>query len=380
MDLAAMRAELAVTAGYAYLNHAAVSPLPCRSRRRIEEYLDELTRHGAARYPGSVFATLERVRALGATLLATRPEQVFIVRSTTQGIGIAATGIPFAEGENVVLVEREFPANLRPWLPLRRRGVEVRLVPQREGRVLLEDLEGAVDARTRALSVSFVQFLSGFRIELGAVAERLRRRSPDALLVVDAIQGLGVFPVEVEACGVDFLSADAHKWLLGPEGVGLGYASARALERIEPALEGWLAVEDPFDFFDLAQPLKASAARFEEGAYNLAGLHGLLGSLELLAEVGQRAVEARVLALGDHLCARLVEIGWRVRSPRATVGERSGIVLADREAPLALGRLRDRLREARVEVSIRDGAVRASPHAYNTEEDLERLITLLRSS
>jgi selenocysteine lyase/cysteine desulfurase len=379
--LASFRSDFEVAAeGYAYLNHAAVSPLPRRSRQRIEAYLDELTRHGAARYPGTVFATLERVRALGATLLGTRPEQVFIVRSTTQGIGIAATGIPLAPGDNVVLVEREFPANLRPWLPLRRRGVELRMVAQREGRVPLESLAAALDARTRALSLSFVQFLSGFRIDLAAVGELLRRRAPDALFVVDAIQGLGVFPVEVEACGVDFLSADAHKWLLGPEGVGLGYASPRALERIVAALEGWLSVESPFDFFDLAQPLKASAARFEEGAYNLAGIHGLLGSLELLAEATPAVVERRVLELGDTLCAGLARIGWRVLSPRATPGERSGIVLADREAPLVLGRLRDRLREARVEVSIRDGALRAAPHAYNTEEELERLLEVLRAS
>jgi selenocysteine lyase/cysteine desulfurase len=253
----------------------------------------------------------------------------------------------------------------------------VRLVPQREGRVLTDDLAAAVDARTRALSLSYVQFLSGFRADLGAVAELLRRRAPDALFVVDAIQGLGVLPLDVAATGVDFLSADAHKWLLGPEGVGLGFASARALERIEPALEGWLSVEQPFDFFDLEQPLKASAARFEEGAYNLAGIHGMAGSLELLLEVGVPALAARVLELTDWLVAGLEEIGWRCLSPRAHDGEKSGIVLATREG-LDLGRLRARLRAAGIVVSIRDGALRAAPHAYNTEEELARLLALLR--
>jgi cysteine desulfurase / selenocysteine lyase len=330
MNLAELRAQFPVCERWAYLNHAAVSPLPLRCRERMLRYLDELTHDGAANYPGPVWEALRRLRELAASLLETTPEQIFVVRSTTQGLGIAATGAPCGAGDNVVLVEREFPANLRPWLPLRRRGVEVRFVPQREGRVLLDDLAAALDARTRILSVSQVQFLSGFRVELEAVGELLRRRSPDALYVVDAIQALGVFPARVVAAGVDLLSADGHKWLLGPEGVGLGYASPRALERIQPALEGWLSVQHPFDFFDLEQPLKDNAARFEEGAYNLAGIHGLLGSLELIAEVGPSVLERRVLELTDRAAVGLTARGFRVRSPRATPGEKSGIVLADR--------------------------------------------------
>ncbi len=376
LTLEELRQEFAVTEQLTYLNHAAVSPLPRRCLARIQEYLDELSQFGAAHYPGRVFDALREVRRLGAALLGTVPERIFIVRSTTQGIGVAATGVRCGEGDNVVLIEREFPANLRPWLPLRRRGVDVRLVPQREGRVLLEDLETAIDARTRALSISQVQFLSGFRAPLPAVGELLRRRSPEALFVVDAIQSLGVFPLEVEAWGVDLVSADAHKWLLGPEGVGLGYASPRALAQIEPALEGWLAVREPFDFFDLEQPLKESAARFEEGAYNLAGIHGLLGSLELIHAVTPAALASRVLALTDRACAGLLARGFRVYSPRRTPEESSGIVLAGR-AGLDGDALEVRLREAGIIVSIRGGALRVAPHGYNTEAEIDRLLDAL---
>jgi len=370
----AMRSQFQLAEGLTYLNHAAVSPLPLACRQRMEAYLEELSRFGAARYPDLPFGVLRRTRSLGARLLGTHPERIFIVRSTTQGLAIAATGIPVAEGDNVVLVEREFPANIRPWLPLRRRGVEVRLVPQRDGRVPLDDLAAAVDARTAAVSVSFVQFHSGFRIDVGAVAQICRRH--DALFVLDAIQGLGVLPLNVEASGVDFLSADAHKWMLGPEGVGLGYASPRALERIEQSVEGWFSVQRPFDFFDVEQPLRDTAARYEEGAYNFAGISGMLGSLDLLTSIGPRALEARVVELTDHLAEALIGRGWEVLSPRDSDAEKSGILLVTRES-LDFDSLERTLADRAIFVSVRGGALRIAPHGYNTVEDLERLLRAL---
>ena len=368
------RQQFPVTEKVTYLNHAAVSPLPLRCKDRMQEYLEEVTRFGAHHHMERVPATLTLARSLGARLLGTAADRVFFVRSTTQGIGLAATGLPFASGDNVVLARREFPANLRPWMPLRRRGVEVRLVEPREGRVLLDDVAAAVDDRTVAVSLSFVQFLSGFRLDVGSVAQICRQH--DALMVVDGIQGVGAFPLNVEAAGVDLLSADAHKWMLGPEGVGLGYASPRALERIQPALEGWLSVERPFDFFDLEQPLKPTAARFEEGAYNLAGINGLIGCLELLLEVGTEAMAARILELTDFLTEALRSRDWSVLSPREHAGEKSGIVLAEKEG-VDTDLLAALLHKAGIVVSIRGGALRVSPHGYNNREDLGKLLEYL---
>ena len=247
-------------------------------------------------------------------------------------------------------------------------------MPQQDGRVLLDRLARAVDARTAAVSVSFVQFLSGFRIDVGAVAQLCREH--DALCVIDAIQGLGVFPLDVEALGVDFLAADAHKWLLGPEGVGIGYVSPRAQQRIEQALEGWFSLEEPFDFFNVEQPLKQSAARYEEGAYNVAGLHGMVGSLELLLEAGPDELARRILLLTDRLCEGLRSIGWSVLSPRETEAEKSGIVLCTR-AGEDFGTLRQRLEQAGIAVSIRDGKLRIAPHGYNTPEEIDRVVEVL---
>lgn len=369
-----LRAEFESVERWLYLDHAAVSPLPLRARAGTTAYLDELGRHGAVHYGTFLADTLHRARTLGAGLMNARPEDVFMVRSTTQGLSVAATGLGAEAGDNVVLVAREFPANVRPWLPLRGRGVELRFVEQVDGRVPLDALAAAVDGRTRAVSVSFVQFLSGFRIDLGAVAELCRK--VDALFVVDAIQGLGVFPVDVARDGIDLLSADSHKWMMGPEGAGLGYASPRARERLEPAVQGWLGVERPFDFFDLEQPLKAGADRYEEGAYNHAGLRGMNGSLELIAERGPAAFAARLLALTDHLEEGLRRLGWTVLSPRATDAEKSGIVLFTK-ASLDTAPLARRLRDQGIVVSLRGGAVRASPHAYQTPEDLDRFLEVL---
>ncbi len=369
-----MRSQFPAAAEMAYLNHAAVAPLPAPCRRRMEDYLDELSRFGAAHYPAAPFALLQRARELGGRLMGASPDDVFMVRSTTQGIGVAATGIPYRDGDNVVIVEGEFPANVRPWRALRKRGVEVRMVPQREGRVGLDDLAAAADDRTAALSISFVQFVSGFRVDLTAVADIAHRH--DALFVVDAIQGLGVMPLHVERMGIDFLSADSHKWMLGPEGVGLGYASARARDRIEQALEGWMGLARPFNFSDPDQPLRATAARYEEGAYNFAGIHGMVGSLELLLGLGVDAISRRILDLTDDLADRLIARGWTILSPRAHDGEKSGILSVTHDR-LDFDRLDVRLLERGAFVTVRGGALRISPHAYNDEGDLAVLLEAL---
>jgi len=369
-----MREQFAVTGELVYLNHAAVAPLPKRCCEEMKTYLDELSRYGAAHYPDFSFQSLAETRVMAAEMLGAKSEQVFFVRSTSQGLGIAATGIPFSDGDNMVLVDREFPANLRPWMPLAEKGVELRKVTQHEGRVQIDDLAEAIDEKTQAVSVSFVQFLSGFRIDLAKVAELCREVG--ALFVVDAIQGLGAFELDVEACGIDFLSADSHKWLLGPEGAGVGFVSDRALERIRPAVEGWLAVERPFDFFDLEQPLKPWAARFEEGAYNSAGLRGMKGSLEVLLRAGIGRIAARIIELTDHLADGLGERGYRVLSPRAKDAEKSGILLASQEDSDA-DELSRRLVTEKISISVRDGKLRISPHAYNTLEEIDRLLAVV---
>lgn len=369
-----LRGHFDVVKHHIYFNHAAVSPLPLPSVAAMQSLLQEQSAHGGLNSAITVPNTLRRARDLGANLLSTHPDRIFIVRSTTQGIGVAASGLVLRTGANVVTIENEFPANVRPWLALQNKGVEVRRVPQRHGRVLIDDLRCAVDRNTAAVAISSVQFLSGFRVDLAPIATLCR--DVDALLVVDAIQSLGAFSLDVETLGIDVLSADSHKWLVGPEGVGLGYVSDRALDRLVPAVQGWLSVERPFDFLDIDQPLKKTAARFEEGALNIIGLHGMLASLELLMSVGIPSISQQIVSLTDQLAERLVQSSWTILSPRESPSEKSGIVLATKPG-LDAASLSSHLLSHRVVASIRGGALRFSPHAYNTLDEVDELIRIL---
>lgn len=378
MEPAEFRARFACTSDVVYLNNASVSPLPVDAGDAIAAYVAELTRFGAARYPAYPATLLRRLREQGARLLGTRPERVFFVRSTSQGLGLAASGLRVRPGDNVVVYEREFPANMRPWSTLKRKGVEVRLVPASpDGRIDPFRFARLVDRRTRAVAISLVQFENGFRADLACYGEIARRS--DALLVVDGIQGVGAFPVDVERDGVDVLVADGHKWMCGPEGAGLGYASERALNRIEPAVEGWLSVKRPYDFFDYDQPLKAGPARFEEGAHAMPGLAGLSGALALLEEVGQPTIMTRIFELTDHAVAGFRRAGYTVLSPRSVPAERSGILLVTKPGLDALAAV-NALRERGIVVSARGAGIRLSPHAWNTEDEIDRLIAALGDS
>ncbi len=276
----------------------------------------------------------------------------------------------------MVTAEDEYPANLYPWMNLAGRGVELRRVPSREGRILLDDLRAAIDGRTRLVSLSFVEYASGFRNDLDAVGELCREKG--VLFFVDAIQGLGVLPLDVQRTPIDFLAADGHKWLLGPEGAGLFWVRRELVEQLHPVGVGWNSVVDSRNFDRVEFRLKPHAGRWESGSLNVGGILALGASLELLLAVGIEAIAARVLDLTDHLCERAARAGVEVYSSRRP-GEKSGIV--------SLMRPRRRARTwyaaaamPGVVVNQRAGRLRVSPHAYNTVEELDRLVALLGAS
>ncbi|HJT76771.1 MAG TPA: aminotransferase class V-fold PLP-dependent enzyme, partial [Gemmataceae bacterium] len=299
---------------------------------------------------------------------------VAFVKNTSEGIGIVAEGFPWQPGDNVVIAEEEYPANVYPWLNLASRAVEVRRVPSRGSRLLLDDLRAALDGRTRVVSLSFVEFASGFRNDLATVGGLCRERG--ILFCVDAIQGLGILPLDARQLPIDFLSADGHKWLLGPEGLGVFYARREAVERLHPVGVGWNSVVHATDFAHIDFRLKPHAGRWESGSLNVAGVTALGASLDLLLSAGIPAVAARVLELTDHLCEQAARAGLEVFSSRRPE-ERSGIVslTVPGADPADLVR---RCRKEGVAVNQRAGRVRVSPHCYNTTEELDRLVELLR--
>lgn len=359
------RALFPVTKGYAYLNSAAVAPLSLRARNAMQRLLRDQTEHGAAHYE-AWFATYEACRAAAASLLGASGDEIALVANTSAGLSTVAAGLRTSAGDNVVIPDREFPANVYPWMALP--GVEVRRAPKRDGRLLAEEVARVVDRRTRAVSVSFVDWLTGHRADLKSIGEVAH--ASGALFVVDAIQGLGALPLDVQACGIDALAADGHKWICGPEGAGILYVRREARERIAPTRPSWLSVRHPTRFlrYDLAPA--PSARRYQDGTPNTCGIHGLRAALELILEIGVDAIAARVLAL-----SALVRSGARERglplACEAEGDEASGItsLLLD-DAPVYAAALEQR----KVIVAAREGHLRVATHHFNDEEDVARLL------
>jgi cysteine desulfurase / selenocysteine lyase len=368
-----------ITKKWAYFDHAAVSPLPRKTQQSIENWLCQATDEGDAVW-GEWSANSEQLRKAGARLLGAHRDEIAIVANTTIGINMVAQGLRWRTGDNIVVPENEFPSNLLPWLNLERMGVEIRQVPvPSSGQIDLQQLDDRIDKRTRLVAISWVGFSTGYRLPLAEVCELVHRKG--AKLLVDAIQGLGVFDLDVRQIPVDFVVADGHKWMLGPEGVGLFFIKRECLDELDPVIVGWASVNNAQSFSVRGIDLKPDASRFEFGSANMIGICGLKTSLQLLLEHGcnlpDNPVAESVLDNADYLVQRLLEIHCDVVSPRDR-SIMSGIVSFD-----CLGidpmTARSRLQEQGVIVSVRCGHIRAATHAYNDTQDCDRLIDALCS-
>lgn len=372
MDWDQLRAEFPVTRRWAFLDHAAVAPLTARAQRAMAEWAADLAENGDV-HESRWLARVEEVRGLAGRLIHADPADIAFVKNTSEGIGIVAEGYPWQAGDNVVTAAEEYPANIYPWLNLASRGVEVRRVPSRDRRLWLEDIRAAIDRRTRLLSLSFVEFASGFRNDLDALSALCRQRGVH--FFVDAIQGLGVLPLDVQRTPLDFLAADGHKWLLGPEGAGIFYIRRELVDRLHPVGVGWNSVVGCRDFSTIDFRLKPHAGRWESGSLNVAGITALGASLELLLDLGIDTIRQRVFELTDHLCRQAAAAGFEVYSSRQAE-DQSGIV-----SLIVPGQPRELVRRCRREgvvINQRAGRIRVSPHCYNSFEEIDRLVGLLR--
>ena len=375
----AFRNQMPVARRLAYLDHAAVAPLSEPARSAITQWVGQATEQGDVCWP-QWDQRCQQVRQLAASMIHADTNEIALIPNTTTGIGLVAEGFPWRDGDNMVTLANEFPSNQYPWMNLATRGVQTRRVQVPDGQVHVDHLLAACDQRTRLISVSWVGYATGWRLDVPRLVQEAHRRG--ILVFLDAIQGLGVFPIDVQAWDVDFLAADGHKWMLGPEGAGLLFIRAEHLDQLRPLLVGWNSVQQSHDFSRCDLDLRPAAARYEGGSANMVGIAALGASLQLLASAGLTSdaspLADRVVELTDVAIERLRSIGALIRSPRVS-GHESGILAFELpgKSPSAVRR---HCLEHGVVLSVRHGWLRISPHAYNNQHDIDRLVTHLQDA
>ncbi len=364
----AWRQEFPVTRELIYLQHAGVGPLCRPAAEAMRRFCDEGLLFGATHFDQWLLA-YEGLRRAAARLIGAHRDEIAIIKNTSEGISMVAEGIAWHAGDRVIGFQEEFPANFFPWKRLERKGVRVEWLSAADP---LDRIDQAVRG-ARLLAISFVQFLSGRRADLEAIGEICHRHA--CLFVVDGIQGLGAFPVDVKRAGIHALAADGHKWLLAPEGCGILYVQKDLQDSIEPAEFGWTNVANFSDYASRDMTLRPDAGRYECGALNTIGCYGLRAAIEFLLEVGIDRIAEQVQALGDQIAAGVAAKGYEVLGNR-TPSTGAGIVSFRKEG-LDARHVVSRLKDKGIVAAPRQGWVRASPHFYISPEDIEGLIEAL---
>jgi selenocysteine lyase/cysteine desulfurase len=374
-DLSALRStEFPWTSSTVYLDHASIGPMPERTRLAVEAAAGKRSRPFEIG-PADQFGALAKGRELAAQMINAHPGEIGLATNTTYGLSIAARGLPFKPGDIVLVSDREFPANVYPWKRLGDRGVTMELVPATaegwpdEARLL----ERLADPRVRCLAVSLTQFSTGYTVDIDRFSKVTRANGQ--YLVLDAIQGIGQLPFDVRATPVDILACGAQKWLLSPWGSGFLYVQRDLIGQLDPVIASWMAFEGTDDFSTLVQyrdELRRDARRFELITLPFQDFVGMNQSLELLLSLGIDQIAAHLATLGRPLLEWADRAGVRVASPRGKQG--CGIVCL---APARLEESHRALRAAKIFCSLREGAIRISPHCYNTVDEMHRVTETL---
>jgi cysteine desulfurase/selenocysteine lyase len=364
------RDEFPVRSSLIYLNHAAVAPLCRRASEAMQGLIADATSCGSIHYETWMKA-YERLRAAASTMIHSSPSEIAIVKNTSEGIAMVATGMKWKRGDVVVAFEEEFPSNFYPWKRLEPEGVEVRWLSVFDP---LEKIDEACRG-ARLLAISYVQYLSGHRVDLNALGEICERHG--TIFFVDAIQGLGAFPLDVRKAKIHALAADGHKWMLGPEGCGILFVRQDFQDQVEPTEFGWTNSAKYYDYSSRDMTLRPDAGRYECGTLNTVGCFGLAASLEFLLEVGIGNVAPAVQGRADEIYAGVRKLGFETLASR-TPDTAAGIVSFRKpgvESALVVRRLKD----ANISVAGRQGWVRAAPHFYISPEDVNRVLDVLQT-
>ena len=364
------RDQFPVTGRLVYLNHAAVTPLCRPAALAMQSLAQDALDFGSEHY-AQWMATYEALRVSTARLINAESTEIAIVKNTSEGIATVASGIAWKKGDIVVAFNEEFPANFYPWKRLELLGVEVRWLS------VFADLD-CIDRAckgARMLAISFVQYLSGYRVDLVKIGEICARNA--CFFLVDAIQGLGAFPLDVRAAKIDALAADGHKWLLGPEGCGVLYVRQEVQDEIEPVEFGWTNVAKYYDYASRDMALRTDAGRYECGTLNTIGCYGLRASIDFLLSVGIENTAPAIQALGDRIHDGVHVLGFETLSPRTP--ETGAGIVSFRKPGVESQAIVRKLKDANIVTAPRQGWVRAAPHFYIAPEEIDRMLAELKA-
>jgi cysteine desulfurase/selenocysteine lyase len=368
MALEEYRSEFPITKNLIWLNHAAIAPLVKPAAEAMIRFSEDALNNSSLHY-AEWLETCEALRRATARLINSSPSEIALLKNTSEGLATVAMGLPWNAGDKIVCFREEFPANQYPWQRLEAKGVKIEWLSAADP---LDRIDAAAKG-ARLLALSFVQFLTGHRADLNAIGEICHRRG--AIFVVDAIQGLGVFPLDVRAAKIGALAADGHKWMFGPEGSAIFYISPELQEQVEPVEFGWTNTANYSDYGRRDLTLRPDAGRYECGTLNTIGCYGLRAALDFILEVGVERIGPKVQALGDRIAEGVRGRGYEVLGQRTP--ENGAGIVSFRKGGIDSAAIVARLAGNRIITAARAGWVRASPHFYITEEEIETLLALL---
>lgn len=361
-----------------FLAHAAVTALPACAAKAMEDYVSAST--VAHQEFGSILQDISKIRQDAATLIKAQPEEIALLGPTALGLSLFANGIEWQQGDEILCYQDDYPSNVYPWMNLIRRGVTLRfLEPEIPGRITPELVASALTPKTKLVALASCHFLTGWRIDTDSIGKILRERG--VLFSLDAIQTLGAFPTEVQY--VDFLSADAHKWLLGPLAIGVVFVRKEMFEVCRPTLLGAWNVHSPDFITQDSISFEKTARQYEPGVLNVAGAYGMWASIKMLLATGIPTISAAILDVRDYLQNRLEEMDFEFLSPM-TDPLRSGI-LTCRHPKFSSSELFKKLESAHLIASLRKNRqgefwLRFSPHFYNTREEMDRVARVIKDA
>ena len=366
-NIYSIREQFPVTKNKVFMNHAAMSALPKPVADAVRKYVNDFSNFGSTSIEWN-----DGGKSFFAKLISAKPEEIAFVENTSVGLNIAANVLSYPHGSKIVTTDLEYPSVVYPWLR-KSLGVKVHYVRNFNGKISLEDVEKAVDDKTVAVAISHVEYVNGFRFDLRALSEIAHKHG--AYLIVDAIQSAGARQIDVKRDDVDFLTSACYKWLLSPPGAGYLYVKEDLIEKFEPPFVGWASVKpevfETIDFWDIwSMRLSETASRFEVGSPSFISLAGATEALKMLLDIGIEKIEKRILKLTDHLIEAVKDLELELQTPEEPQC-RSGIVNFKIDKPQEVA---EKLNNKGIIVSPRAHGIRVSPHFYNTEEEIDRLV------